>query len=199
VQKLAFNRTVSNFGSVALPSGNTARSIAFDPISGDLFVTEDIEAGASNKARIWRIDESGSRVDFGRWFHKPNGITFHPSGVMLVTEESIDGASGRVLAVGGWRNKFKRGDANGSGSVDIADPSAISNWLLSMDLDDLPECLDAADADDSGEMDGEDANLIVRFLFNGGPPPAAPGPFSCGRDPSPDLMDCLASAGCAIQ
>jgi hypothetical protein len=30
-----------------------------------------------------------------------------------------------------------------------------------------------------------DAVLILDFLFRGGPPPAAPGPTSCGADPDP--------------
>jgi hypothetical protein len=174
------------------------RSLAFDPISGDLFVSEN-----SNYARIWRVGPSGGTLRrFGENFTKPNGIAFLPSGVMLVVEESISGPTlGNVLAVGGWRNLFKRGDANGDGTVNISDASKISNWLLNQSAATAPACLDGADATDDGWVLQADANYILDYLFSGGPAPPAPGPNTCGRDPTADLLDCTLSlgAGCSIQ
>jgi hypothetical protein len=65
---------------------------------------------------------------FGKNFNKPNGVAFHPSGVMLVAEEAPEPGKGNVLAVGGWRNLFRRGDANGDGIVNITDGIKIANW-----------------------------------------------------------------------
>ncbi|MGH2726195.1 MAG: hypothetical protein ACRDKS_04380, partial [Actinomycetota bacterium] len=164
-----------------------ARRIEFDPVSGDLFVSEDQAVGEiGDQARIWRIGKTGTVRLFGKWFNKPNGIAFHPSGVMLVAEESsAEPTKGNVLAVGGWRNKFKRGDANGDGTVDISDPTFIWNYVnLSGPV---PPCLDGADGDDDSWVLAGDGDWIFDYLFNGGPPPPAPGPNTCGRDPTPDL------------
>jgi hypothetical protein len=199
VRKLRTNFTDVLFCD--LPNGNMARSIEFDPISGDLFVSEDraLSQTGGPEARIWRIDETGAYREFGQRFNKPNGIAFHPSGVMLVAEEACQADTGDVLAVGGWRNLFKRGDANGSGVVDISDPIFISNWLSQGGP--VPPCLDGADANDDSQVLASDTNLILEYLFSGGPPPKDPGPNTCGRDPTADLLDCTKSlgAGCAIE
>lgn len=187
-----------------LPSGNSARSAAFDPISGDLFVSEDTQHSdlpIGDLARIWRISNVGTVRLFGRRFNKPNGIAFHPSGVMLVVEEYYGNPEqeGNVLAVGGWRTKFKRGDADGNGTVDITDSVYINNWLSPGGP--VPPCLDGADADDDSKVLAADANFIISYLFNGGAAPPLPGPSTCGRDPTPDLLDCTKclTPGCAIQ
>lgn len=174
------------------------RSLAFDPVSGDLFVSED-----SNSARIWRVGPSGGTLrKFGQSFRKPNGIAFHPSGTMLVVEESSGGPTeGNVLAVGGWRNRFKRGDANGDGTVNVSDPIKISNWLQNQSAANAPACLDGADANDDSKVLQNDAQFILDYLFSGGAAPPFPGPNTCNRDPTADLLDCNVSlgSGCAIQ
>jgi len=216
VQRLVWDAQTSAFMvdshfTVLLPpilQSNNARSIAFDPISGALFVSEDQAYNQNGQqARIWRIpvipvSATGTFVAtlFGKNFNKPNGIAFHPSGVMLVAEESFaEPDKGNVLAVGGWRNLFKRGDANGSGIVDISDPIVIANWVNHVGP--VPACLDGADANDDSKVNAADPPIILDYLFSGGPAPPPPGPNTCGRDPTPDLLDCTLSlgAGCAIQ
>lgn len=165
------------------------RSIEFDPISGDLFVSEETDA---NLDRIWRIAPGGSARLFGVDFDSPRGIAFLSTGVMLVSEDR------NVLVVGGWRNKFKRGDANGDGNLLLADAQFILNFLFLSGA--VPPCLDGADANDDSGINLADPIFILMYLFLGGPPPPAPGPNTCGRDPTPDLLDCIKSlgAGCAI-
>jgi hypothetical protein len=165
------------------------RSIEFDPISGDLFVSE--ETGA-NLDGIWRIAANGTVRLFGVDFDSPRGIAFLSTGVMLVSEDR------NVLVVGGWRNKFKRGDANGDGNVLIADAQFVLNFLFLGGA--VPPCLDGADANDDSSINLADPIRILFYLFLGGGPPPAPGPNTCGRDPTPDLLDCITSlgAGCAI-
>jgi hypothetical protein len=53
----------------------------------------------------------------------------------------------------------------------------------------VPDCLDAADANDSGEIDVADAITILSHLFaNSGP---LPEPFgACGIDPTIDELGC---------
>jgi hypothetical protein len=51
--------------------------------------------------------------------------------------------------------------------------------------------VDAADANDDGGVNLSDPVWIYNFLFQGGPPPPAPGPTSCGPDPTADSLICL--------
>ena len=79
---------------------------------------------------------------------------------------------------------FKRGDTDGSGSLDISDPIyALSHLFLG---NFQPECLDAADFDDNGTIELSDAIASLTFQFLGTEPPPAPGIDSCGFDPTPD-------------
>ena len=55
--------------------------------------------------------------------------------------------------------------------------------------------LDAADADDSGELNLSDAVWIFRYLFLGGDAPPDPGPATCGEDPTDDDLGCV-TPGC---
>lgn len=86
---------------------------------------------------------------------------------------------------------FRRGDFDGSGSVDITDP--ISNltyqFLGGVDL----HCEDAADTNDDGAVNISDPVHNLSYLFLGKAPPPAPGPENCGDDPTPDGLACEVS------
>jgi hypothetical protein len=70
----------------------------------------------------------------------------------------------------------------------------VIHYLLLGDKE--PRCLEAADADDSGELDVTDAIRSLTYLFLEGEPPAEP--FSaCGPDPTPDDLTCEDYAPCA--
>ena len=77
---------------------------------------------------------------------------------------------------------FRRGDADGSGKIDLTD--AIFTLEFQFMGGKAPDCYDAADADDSGALDLTDAIYSLQFQFMGGNPPAAPGPYTCGPDPT---------------
>ena len=54
-----------------------------------------------------------------------------------------------------------------------------------------PSCRDAADINDSGQIDISDAVATFEFLFLAGRrPPPPPGPVTCGPDPTSDALDC---------
>ena len=90
---------------------------------------------------------------------------------------------------------FRRGDPTGNGQTDITDGVFILNYLFLGSR--APECLDAADSDDSGTVDLSDAIRILNYLFLGGGAPPAPGPGACGPDPVEDnLGDCVYDADC---
>jgi hypothetical protein len=78
--------------------------------------------------------------------------------------------------------EFRRGDADGSGKLDITDAISTLRFLYMGDA--APACKDAADTDDSGVLDLTDAISSLQFQFMGGPAPASPGPATCGPDPT---------------
>ena len=85
---------------------------------------------------------------------------------------------------------FRRGDADGSGVVDITDPILTLQFHFVGGL--LPfDCVDAADVDDSGVVDISDDIYSLTYQFIGGiPPPPPPGPWVCGPDPTDDSLGC---------
>ena len=71
----------------------------------------------------------------------------------------------------------------------MADAVRIFGYLFLGDTD--PSCLDATDANDSGEVDISDGVYVLSFLFTGGREPPAPYP-NPGLDPTQDSLDCRA-------
>ncbi|MCA8960800.1 MAG: hypothetical protein KDC38_09815 [Planctomycetes bacterium] len=81
---------------------------------------------------------------------------------------------------------FIRGDANGDGTLDVADVISMLSFLFQGG--ELLVCETALDGNDSGDVNVADAIYLLSFLFTGGPPPPAPYPDPAGGDP----FDCVA-------
>ena len=92
---------------------------------------------------------------------------------------------GRIHA----RETFVRGNANGDGSIDVADAIAVLQFLFAGG-NPLP-CMDAADVNDDETLNIADPIRLLGWLFGGGNPP--PPPNSCGTDPEGDHLDCKES------
>lgn len=87
---------------------------------------------------------------------------------------------------------FRRGDANGDGSLNIGDPVDSLSYLF---LGGTLTCLDASDVDDSGSIEISDAIGLLGYLFIGTLPP--PPPFQrCGQDVGDDRLSCDAFDAC---
>jgi len=84
--------------------------------------------------------------------------------------------------------EFRRGDVNADGAVDIGDAISTLGFLFAAAGE--PGCMDSADANDDGAVDIGDAIYTLAFLFASGDSPAAPGPQSCGIDPTADRLGC---------
>jgi hypothetical protein len=82
--------------------------------------------------------------------------------------------------------RFRRGDADGNGAVQINDPVTVLNSLFREGS--TIACEDAADVDDSGTINLTDAVRTLNWLFLEGEPPMAPGPLACGEDVVPDEL-----------
>jgi hypothetical protein len=89
--------------------------------------------------------------------------------------------------------QFRRGDADLSGRINVSDAIAI---LLRLYGGGSLLCEDAADFDDFGSVDRDDAILLLRYLFLGLDAPAAPGPRRCGEDVAGDDLAECDGAGC---
>jgi hypothetical protein len=62
------------------------------------------------------------------------------------------------------------GDANGDGSLNVADAVHLINFVFKGGA--APEPLEAGDANGDGDVNVADAVYMINFVFNGGPPPA---------------------------
>jgi len=80
------------------------------------------------------------------------------------------------------RPRFKRGDADAGGDLQLTDGVTVFGFLFLGD--DEPPCLESADADNDGIINLTDGVIVLNFLFTGGPPPA--GPLECGEDTDPE-------------
>lgn len=89
---------------------------------------------------------------------------------------------------------FRRGDTNGDGQFDVADPIFGIMYLFAGGAP--PLCEDAGDANDDGALNIADAIHLLNALFEAGPPPAAPGPLDCGIDSTADGLDCASAPAC---
>jgi len=80
--------------------------------------------------------------------------------------------------------RFRRGDVDASGVIDITDAvdSLAYQFLGTFE----PTCLDALDDDDNGSIEITDPIYSLSYQFGGGPPQPAPGPNTCGADPTAD-------------
>ncbi|MFN0059203.1 MAG: hypothetical protein ACKVX7_12145 [Planctomycetota bacterium] len=78
-----------------------------------------------------------------------------------------------------FKYRFKRGDANGDGALNIGDGVFTLDTLFGGGP--LSLCQDAADSNDDNDVDIGDVIYTLSYLFSGGAPPPAPFP-NCGRD-----------------
>jgi len=86
----------------------------------------------------------------------------------------------------GQEERFRRGDADGNGLVDITDPISVLGCLFLGSP--CSRCPDADDANDDGRLDLSDSVYSLAFLFLGGRVIPAPGPFACGLDDTADAL-----------
>ncbi|MFB3111369.1 MAG: dockerin type I repeat-containing protein, partial [Gemmatimonadales bacterium] len=73
--------------------------------------------------------------------------------------------------------RFRRGDCNADGNVDIADAVCILNWLFAGRA--TPGCVAATNTNGDDAANITDATYLLNYLFAGGPAPVAPFP-ECG-------------------
>ncbi len=88
---------------------------------------------------------------------------------------------------------FRRGDVDGDGQRNIADPLCLLQFLFLGAG--APSCLDAADSNDDGQIDVSDAVFLLMHLFAGSRAPPLPTWF-CGLDETEDELGCEGQPAC---
>ena len=94
------------------------------------------------------------------------------------------------------RVRFRRGDVNADGTLNVTDPVVLLNFLFLGG--ESPACLNACDSNDDETADLADAVATLRHLFLGDPD--LPPPFrDCGTDATVagDALTCATFPGCA--
>ncbi len=109
---------------------------------------------------------------------------------MVSTEQPPQGSGGRVLRIRVTR-PFIRGDGNGDGAVNMADPIFNLNYLFA---NGPTLCLDAQDDNDDGKVNLADPIDGLNFQFAMGPAPELPFP-DCGFDSTVDDLS-VGELGC---
>lgn len=98
------------------------------------------------------------------------------------------GISQLLQVVSPQEKKFRRGDANIDGKVDISDIVRVTEIFTSTKR---MQCEDAADANDDGAIDLSDAIFLSSWYSLGTVQELpSPGAFTLGFDPTPDSLGC---------
>jgi tetratricopeptide (TPR) repeat protein len=110
-------------------------------------------------------------------------------------QQSLDALQEKLVIDGPVEEaRFRRGDANADGTINISDPIAALGYLFLGNPRSLV-CQRSADTDDSGAVNITDAVYLLQHLFLGGAAP--PPPFaSCGLDETTDSLPCATQAAC---
>jgi hypothetical protein len=133
------------------------------------------DGGRKTPVRIFFLD--GCRGDGGPIAN--NVTTMDGASWQPVTED----CEFEVTAI---EPRFRRGDANGDGTVNITDAIAVLACKFSGEA--CPSCRDAADVNDDGTDNITDPIRLLNHLFIGDRGLPLPGPTDCGVDPTADTL-----------
>ncbi len=186
-----FTIRVADEGSLA--AGNVELALRRDALGGSLlksftvpdlivpgayldeaWMWEDVTQEPEELVEVFAIVDEGEAIDE---FDEENNVS-------STTVSISTGDEGKPL--------FWRGEVNGDGILNIADPIHIIHYLFS---DAVVTCADAVDANDDGDTDLTDPMMLLTYLFLEGSLPADPF-FECGVDPTSDELTCDSFALC---
>ncbi len=157
-----------------------------------------------NEGAIYIVMGSSGKVSGGTFDH-PIMHTSEPVLGSLVLDIVGTQLTGRMLRTDGsfedvfaiekspTFSQFRRGDANGNGSLALSDVIFLLQYLFVSGTN--LNCIDSGDVNDDGSVALADAISLLAYLFQGSSAPNAPG-TTCGTDPTPDSLSCIQYAGC---
>ncbi|MGQ9590869.1 MAG: PKD domain-containing protein [Planctomycetota bacterium] len=131
-----------------------------------------------------KVFQGGGGVGFRLRFQKADGTPVFEPDISFSLEPGE-----------GTEARFRRGDSNADGAINITDGVFTLNYLFLGGPE--PPCAEAADANDDGAANITDGIYILNYLFLGGPAPPAPGPDVCGPDPAGSpALGCVSYTKC---
>lgn len=132
------------------------------------------------------------------------GETARDEEVLTATLRGLDAVWVRVYGFDGAVNEYSmtveverlvdvevemlRGDINEDVRIDVSDVIEVL-WCKFRGSQYCPQCMDAADVDDDGQVQINDAILLARYIFLAGARPAEPF-LECGVDRTEDGLGC---------
>jgi len=154
---------------------------------------------------ILRDGSDLTEVDASRTAYEDTGLdpdTQYCYTVKSRVAEELSGNSNEACATTDEKagEVFKRGDADGNGSVELTDVIRALTWQFVGGVE--INCQDAADIDDDGAITLTDAIRSLNYQFVGvaGTIPDPPGPIQCGPDANEDgLPPCVYPEGSCNQ
>ncbi len=149
-----------------------------DPNEGFHTVTSGKSSDpADNPGALFDEESSDAKPEFAYLFDAPGDYPY-----FCRPHEHLD-----MIGVIVVQPRFIRGDVNGDGAVDIADPIRTLNHLFGT-AEGVP-CDDASDANDDGAVDIGDPIYALNFLFGTGAEFPRPYPLA-GADRTEDELVC---------
>jgi len=175
-------------------------SIAFDQVKLDLLAGAEVlppvlePLGVEITWQVLRTELIEKGVEYSIIPVTPGEIRFRAGeeGIGIAGEERVEV---NVSAP----PRFKRGDVEPDGKLNLTDAIVVLNYLFLAGPP--PACLDAADVDDTGVLNLTDPIYLLNYLFLAGPGPKPPGPNTCGPDetaaipPDPPFPPCIYPLG----
>lgn len=179
--EIVFERTLPRDCQWRLQT-DTQELIFFPNPSGIRRLTVDYEIREGGSCRNLEVTEE-FRIQLGVLTPGPYRIQIRPEG-----SEEVEATFEFTVEWEGCtaRDGFVRGDANGDGGIDIADP--ITMLAHTFAGEPVP-CLDALDADASASVEVTDPIVLLSHLFLGTEPPPAPYP-DCRPAPGRSELGC---------
>lgn len=163
---------------------------------GVQLLLDGMELWSRPEDRLWRgFQDYTSAVTLTKGVHQLMVKSFNSTGPwhfgVRMLAEGGDGPPAGVASIlqpelcSGSTALFKRGDADADGAVTLADAIFLLSCLFVRDV--VPDCPDAADANDDGRLDITDPVMVLIHLFTDAglmPPPEG----ECGEDPHGDFL-----------
>lgn len=167
------------------PDGFTVGSVLFGPGGTYIPVTVDLNPDVATYRAI-APPGTVTELEFCTLGSPPVPTEVYPRATGDPTPAEIDNPAITVVLA------FRRGDDNGDGVIDLADPISTLGYLF---YGGPESCRDAQDANDDGAVDLADPIYGLMYQFYGGTPPPAP-TDGCGVDPTDDDLDCVVPPAC---
>ena len=161
-----------------------------------------IEAEASDEGRVVRVEFLNGPALLGSDFSAPYRFVWrgvargtYAIGARAVDDDGAEAEASVSVTVGSAAPRFRRGDSNGDGEVDISD--ALRTLAVLFLGGGSLDCDAAGDSNNDEAVDISDAIATLSYLFLGGAPIPDPGPLDCGPDPTPGPLGCRSYLTCA--